>query len=77
MIDQDAILTKKRFTKMIEECVNIKKMSYMDAILFICEKRHLDPADIKKFVTPPIKEKLEAEAISLRLIQNDGSKLPV
>lgn len=76
MIDEDTILTKKRFARMIEECVTKKSMSYMDSILHICEVRGLDPADISKFVTQPIKQKLEAEAIELRLIQG-GNQLPV
>ena len=55
MIDEDTILTKKRFARMIEECVTKKSMSYMDSILHICEVRGLDPADISKFVTQPTK----------------------
>lgn len=76
-MEKERILTKKRFTKMIEECVQMKKMGYMDAILHICEVRGLDPSDVGKLVAPPIKEKLKAECISVNLIKNDTSTLPV
>lgn len=76
MIDEDTILTKKRFTKMIEECVVEKEMTYMESILYVCEQRGLDPGEIGKFITPPVKQKLEAEAVELKLIQG-GNQLPV
>ena len=61
-------LSKSRFSKMIEEAVLEKKMSYMDAILDICEKNKIEPEDVRKFVSPIIKDKLEAEAMSLNLL---------
>ena len=40
----------------------------MDAILLICEKNSIDPGDVRKFVSPIIKDKLEAEAMELNFI---------
>lgn len=64
----EEFLSKSRFSKMIEEAVLEKKMSYMDAILDICDKNKIEPEDVRKFVSPIIKDKLEAEAMSLNLL---------
>ena len=66
-------LTKSKFSKMIEEAVVQKKLSYMDAILDICEKNNIEPEDVRKFVSPIIKDKLEAEAMSLNLLPKTNS----
>jgi hypothetical protein len=77
MIEQ-IILTKKRFSKLVEDKVTETKMPYMDAVLAICQERDLDPIDIGKLVGPVLKEKIEMEAIELRLITSDkGNTLPV
>lgn len=64
----DNFLTKSSFSKLIEAAVLDKKMSYLDAILDICEKNSIEPEDVRKFVSPIIKDKLEAEAMSLNLL---------
>ena len=69
----EEFLTKSKFSKMIEEAVVQKKLSYMDAILDICEKNDIEPEDVRKFVSPIIKDKLEAEAISLNLLPKTNS----
>tara|TARA_Y100000114_G_scaffold149086_1_gene162822 strand:+ start:792 stop:1034 length:243 start_codon:yes stop_codon:yes gene_type:complete len=61
-------LNKNKFTKLIETTVVDLKLSYMDAILHLCEKNDIDPEDVKKFVSPIIKGKLEAEAMSLNFL---------
>ena len=66
-------LSKSKFSKMIEESVVQKKLSYMDAILDICEKNDIEPEDVRKFVSPIIKDKLEAEAMSLNLLPKTNS----
>ena len=58
---------------MIEEAVVQKKLSYMDAILDICEKNDIEPEDVRKFVSPIIRDKLEAEAMSLNLLPKTNS----
>lgn len=77
MIEQ-IILTKKRFSKLVEDKVTATKMPYMDAVLAICEERDLDPIDIGNLIGPVLKEKIEMEAVELRLITSDkGNTLPV
>jgi hypothetical protein len=69
----EEFLSKSKFSKMIEEAVVQKKLSYMDAILDICEKNDIEPEDVRKFVSPIIKDKLEAEAMSLNLLPKTNS----
>tara|TARA_B100000212_G_scaffold303167_1_gene249830 strand:+ start:3333 stop:3581 length:249 start_codon:yes stop_codon:yes gene_type:complete len=71
MIEQ-IILTKKRFSKLVEDIVTETKMPYMDAVLRVCEERDLDPIDVGNLIGPVLKEKIEMEAIDLNLIESDG-----
>jgi len=74
------ILTKKRFSTAIEEMVLDKNMNYIDAIVAFCEKQHLDPESVKHLITPPLKAKIEADALDLNFIKNNKKgkgKLPV
>ena len=40
----------------------------MEAILLVCEKNKIEPEDVRKFVSPIIRDKLEAEAMELNLL---------
>ena len=75
MIEEN-IMTKKRFSKLVEDIRSEFKLSYMDSVLKICEDRELDPADVYKLISPIIKDKIEAEAIQLNMIKG-GNTLPV
>jgi hypothetical protein len=71
------ILTKKKFTNSVEELVIQKKLSYIDAIVHFCQENHLEPDSVKGLVTPPLKEKIRAEAINLRFLKGSTAKLPI
>ena len=45
----------------------------MESILDICDKNDIDPEDVKKFVSPIIKNKLEAEAMALNFLPKENS----
>ena len=53
---------------MIENVTREKNLSYMEAILDICEENDLEPEDISKYISGIIKDKLEAEARSLNFL---------
>jgi len=76
MLPNEMMLTKARFTAMVEETVKNKKISYMEAIILLCEQNKLELEDMKKYVSDPIKEKLEAEAVSLNFLPR-GNQLPI
>jgi len=73
MIDDETFLNKPNFTKMVENKVLDTKQSYMDAVLDLCDKLDIDPIDVKKFVSPIIQSKIEAEAMTLNLIPKQNT----
>lgn len=73
----DFIMTKKKFRDMVEETVRKFNLSHLDAILHLCEEHNIEPEDVKKYMSPVIKDKLEADAIKLRFLSNDSTSLPL
>ena len=43
-------LNKNRFTKLVENTVYDLKISYMDAIIHLCDKNDIELEDINKFI---------------------------
>jgi len=72
MIEQQ-FLTKSKFTKLIENTVSELKIPYMEAVLYLCEKNDIEPEDVKKFISPIIKDKVEAEAMNLNYLPKTAS----
>lgn len=71
-------LTKSRFAELVEQRVKSDKMTYMDAVIAVCEEHDIDLEEVKKFISPVIKGKLEAEAQRLNFIPRQGDgELPV
>ena len=70
---EEQFLTKSKFTKLIESTVADMKLPYMDAILHVCDKNDIEPEDVKKFISPIIKNKLEAEAMDLNFLPKKTS----
>ena len=70
---EDQFLTKSKFTKLIETTVAELKIPYMDAIIKVCENNEIEIDDVKKFVSPVIKDKLEAEAMELNFLPKKNS----
>ena len=72
------IMTKKRFTKAVEVLVADKKMSYLDAMTYIIEQRGMDYMNVKKLISPALKEKLTNEATGLNLVKGKKkNSLPI
>ena len=74
--DSPDFMTKARFSKMVEHTVIEKQLSYMDAIIHLCEQYQIELEDCKKYVSPVIKQKLEVEAMNLNFFPK-GNELPV
>jgi heterodisulfide reductase subunit B len=75
-MQEEKFLTKARFTKLVERVVKEHKSSYMDAIIHACDNIDLDLEDVRKYIAPAIKDKLEAEAMHLNYLPR-GNTLPV
>jgi hypothetical protein len=65
---EEKFLTKSKFSKLVERTVIEKRISYMDAIVWLCEKHSIEIEDVRKFISPIIKNKLEAEARKLNFL---------
>lgn len=65
---ENQFLTKSKFTKLIESTVIELRIPYMEAVLHVCEKNQIEPEDVKKFISPVIKDKIEAEAMNLNFL---------
>jgi len=65
---EEQFLTKSKFTKLIENVVVNLRIPYMDAIIKVCETNEIELEDIKKFISPVIKDKIEAEAMALNYL---------
>lgn len=62
------VMTKSKVSELIQNTVFNDGLTYMDAIIHICEKNNIEIEDIKKFISPIIKEKVEAEAMNLNYL---------
>jgi hypothetical protein len=75
-IKEAPYLNKKTFTTLIESHVRSTKLSYMDSVVHLCEEHNIEMEDIAKYISPVIKNKLEAEAMNLNYLPR-GSQLPL
>lgn len=75
------MISRKEFTEQVEKILSRGKgVDVMSAIIKVCENNNLEPESAKRLLTPTLKERLEAEANKLRLINRGTSSqgvLPV
>lgn len=71
------IITKKRFSTMVEEKVQEYNVPYIEAVLMVCSDRELPPEDVKRLLSPSIISKIEAEALAVNAIKGGGAQLPI
>jgi len=69
-------LTKSKFSQMVEVTVRDKNMSYMDAVIYICEENKLEIEDCKKYLSNIVKDKIEVEAMKLNFLPSQNT-LPI
>jgi len=72
MIEQQ-FMNRTTFTGLVEDAVFKKNMTYIDAVAYVCESESIEPEDVKKFISPMIKGKLEGEAISLNFLPRQNT----
>jgi hypothetical protein len=72
-----AMMTKKRFQTMVEETVLKHSLSYLDAIIYICEENNMEIEDVSKYITPIIKDKIEVDALKLNYIEGGMNYMPL
>lgn len=77
MIDsaEPFFINKSSFSQMVEETVISKQLSYMDSIIYLCEKNNIELEDSRKYISNIIKGKLEVEAMDLNYLPK-ANELP-
>lgn len=58
---------------LIERMVASKKVSYMEAVLEVCENHSIDSSMIAKYLSKPIIENIEREAMEVNLLPKKKS----
>lgn len=59
---------------MIEDTVKKRNLSYMDAVIYLCEDNLIEIDDVKKYLSTSIKERIEMEAMNLNYLEKGDSK---
>ena len=70
------IITPTKFSLLIEQMVQTKNISYMDACLEYCKEKEIEPNSIARLVNKSLKQKIQMEAEQLHFIPKTNS-LPV
>jgi len=71
-------MNSKEFSIEIEKMVKEKRISYMEAVLHYCEEHDIDPGTVSSLISKSLKEKIQVEAIDLRLLNTPkGGILPI
>ncbi len=60
-----------------EKIINVASSSgsYIEAVVHVAEEQNIEVESIAKFLSKPIKEKIEIEARDLNIMRNRKSKL--
>jgi|TARA_R100000030_G_C3210710_1_gene113288 hypothetical protein len=66
----------KIVSEKVEKYAKGHASSYLDAVVKVAEEEEIDVEIIGKFLSKPIKEKLEIEGRELNLIRSKKPKLP-
>lgn len=69
----------RKFTEEIEKIHSDNAgMTYIDSIVFFCEKNGIDVEAVPKLISKPLKEKIKCEAIELNFLKRTShAKLPI
>ena len=70
------IITPTKFSLLIEQMVQTKHISYMEACLEYCNEKEIEPNSIARLVNKALKQKIQIEAEQLHFLPKTNS-LPV
>jgi|TARA_Y100000389_G_C17243582_1_gene404419 hypothetical protein len=70
------VMTTAKFSEIIERTVIDKRITYLDAVIWYCEKNELEIDVAAKLLNTTIKSKLEVEAQDLNFLAK-GARLPL
>jgi hypothetical protein len=70
--NEPEFMTKPKFRKLVDGTVRRLNMTYMDAVIHVCEENGIELEDVKRYVNVVLKGKLEAEAMSLNFLEKNA-----
>ena len=70
------IITPTKFSLLIEQMVQTKNITYMDACLEYCKEKEIEPNSLGRLVNKSLKQKIQMEAEELHFLPKTNS-LPV
>lgn len=71
-------MNSKEFGLTIENIVREKRISYMEAVLWYCEKNEIDTSTVSPMINKSLKEKIKIEAQELNMVKFPKTgKLPI
>lgn len=71
------MLDTKSFSIKVEKIANELKISYMDAIVWYCEKNDIEVETAAKLINSKIKQAIALEASDLNMMKEKINSLPV
>lgn len=72
------MIDAKEFSETVEVLVSETGVTYMDAIVHVCEQKQLEVETGAKLINTKIKKSVEAEAEDLNMLKiKRGNKLPI
>lgn len=66
------MISRKEFTEQVEKLI-MRGTEVMDACIKVCEMNNIEPESAKRLLSQPLKEKLEAEATGLNMVNRGKS----
>ena len=66
-------ITPKKFSIIIEELVNTKRLTHLEAVIHYCEQEGLEAHTITRWISPTMKEKIQYDAEQLNYLPKTSS----
>ena len=66
-------ITPKKFSIIIEELVNTKRLTHLEAVIHYCEQEGLEAHTITRWISPTMKEKIQYYAEQLNYLPKTSS----
>lgn len=67
------MINPEQVSSTIERMVSTRNISYMDAVIELCEEHSIDSTMIAKYLSKPIIENIEKEAMDVNLLPRKKS----
>jgi hypothetical protein len=71
-------ITQEKFLDLVEKYVKTKNISYMEAIVYVCEEIKLEYESVPKLINVKMKRLIKNEALSNNMLKKKKSaRLPI